>query len=142
MQRIIGLDPGGTTGIVSFTVSSEGINCVESYELDLYGVGEYLEDTWLTDTIVAWEVANKFQASGHVSSEVIGLIKYIAGREGAEMKPVTQSSHKKLISRDVLKRAGLYVKGTHAKDAAGVGLYVAVTHLKLVQGVLRPEEAA
>lgn len=141
MLRIIALDPGLTTGVVSFTISENKINCVESFELDLVGVGNYFESISLTpDTIMAYEVANKFQASGHVSSEVIGLGRYFSLKIGIEYIPVTQSSHKKLITRDVLNRAGLNIKGTHAKDAAGVGLFVAVTRYKLVTNVLRQEE--
>lgn len=142
MLRIIALDPGLITGVVSFTITEEQINCVDSHELDLVGVGNYLESISLTsDTVMAFEVANKFQVSGHLSSEVIGLGRYFSLKAGTEYIPVTQSSHKGLITRDVLKRAGLYVKGTHAKDAAGVGLFVAITRYKLITNVLRQEES-
>lgn len=139
-MRILALDPGQTTGVVSFTIFEDEITCVESYELDLFGTGEYLRERPFD--VLVYEVANKFQASGHVSSEIIGLAKYFSGIKGSDLYPVQQSAHKRLISRDVLKRAGLYVPGGHAKDAASVGLYAAVTHLNLCRGVLRPEEAA
>ena len=142
LYNIVGFDPGETTGVVAFTIFENDLRFSESHELDIFGVGSYLEDRINDQTIVCYEVANKLQASGHVSSEIIGLIKYFGGRYGSTVIPVTQSSHKKLISRDVLKRAGLYVKGTHAKDAAGVGLFVAVVRFNLVREVLRPAQEA
>lgn len=144
LYRIVGIDPGLETGICSFTVSYDGVSCVDSYELDLVGVGRYFEEIRIADgvqTHFAYEVANKFQASGHMSSEVIGLMRYFAAKSGVPFHPVSQSGWKRLISRDILKLAGLHVKGTHAKDAAGIGLYTAVSSLKVMQNVLRPEEA-
>ena len=143
LYRIIGVDPGLATGLVAFTVSEEGVCCVDSYELDIVGIGDYFDTVKVSEAVtVCYEVANKFQASGHMSSEVIGVVKYFALKGGADLKVVTQSAHKRLISRDVLKKAGLYVPGQHAKDAASVGLYHALVNLKLLQHVLRPEEAA
>lgn len=144
LYRIVGVDPGLTTGVVSFTVSYDGVSCVDSYELDLVGVGRYFEEIRLAEgvqTHFAYEVANKFQASGHMSSEVIGLVRYFATKARVPFHPVTQSGWKRLITRDILKLAGLHVKGTHAKDAAGVGLYAAVNSLQIMRQVLRPEEA-
>lgn len=142
LYRIVGFDPGLKTGVTSFTVFENEIHCIESYELDILGVGQYLENRIDENTIIAYEVANKFQASGHMSSEIIGLVKYFSGLHAQSEYSVTQSAWKNLITRDVLKRAGLNVKGTHAKDAAGIGLYVAVTRLSLMKDVLRrPEEA-
>lgn len=144
LGRIVGIDPGKTTGIVSFTINENEIWSGESYELDLVDTGNYLAsipNISEIETIIAYEVANKFQVSGHMSSEVIGLARYFALKAGIEFVPVTQSSHKKLITRDVLKRAGLYVPGTHAKDAAGVGLFTAVNCKLIDPWFLRPKEA-
>ena len=104
---------------------------MDAHQLDLVGIGRYLRERINPETIVCYEFANKFQASGHVSSEVIGLIKYYC--ELTHVKPVgvTQSAHKKLITKDVLKRAKLDVKGDHAKDAARVALFHSVTKLGL-----------
>jgi hypothetical protein len=137
LYRVVGIDPGLTTGLVAFTVDESGISDIESYELDLVGVGHYLtQRPW---DVMAYEVANKFQASGHMSSETIGLARYFCLLRNTDFIPVTQSSHKKLITRPVLKRAGLYVPGGHAKDAAGVALFHVVTKLSLMQAVLHPE---
>lgn len=139
--RIVGVDPGLMTGLTSFTIDgSDNIACVDSYQADHVGIGEYLSRFIDEDTIVCYEVANKFQASGHMSSEVIGLIKYFAAIAGARCIPVTQSAHKRLITKEVLKRAGLDVKGDHAKDAARVGLFHAVTKLQLGKSFLSQGE--
>ena len=129
------------TGLTAFTIYEDKIDHVESYELDFVGVGRYFEQHKITpDTIIAYEVANKLQASGHVSSEVIGIVKYFTEINGANIVPVTQSAWKRLVTRDVIKRAGLNVKGTHAKDAAGIGLFQAL-RLHLVRWTLTaPEE--
>jgi hypothetical protein len=132
LYRIVGLDPGLTTGLVTFTINDENnIGCVNSYQLDLVGVGRYLRDRIWPESIVCYEFANKFQASGHVSSEVIGLIKYYCELNHVKPIGVTQSAHKKLITKDVLKRARLDVKGDHAQDAARVALFHSVTKLGL-----------
>jgi hypothetical protein len=125
----VAIDPGQTTGLVAFTVLDNTLNLVDSYELDLVGIGNYLQER--PYDIVAFEVANKFQVSGHMSSEVIGLAKYFGLTRGARIESVLQASHKRLITREVLQRAGMNVKGGHAKDAAGVGLF-AVVNLKLM----------
>jgi hypothetical protein len=143
MKRFIGIDPGETTGIISFVIMDDEIFSVESHELDLIGVGNFISNFVHTNpikTIVSFELANKLQASGHISSEVIGIVKYFSEKYGETPIGVTQSSHKRLINREVLKRSGLYVVGKHAKDAAGVALYTAVTSYKLVPWVLRTEE--
>jgi hypothetical protein len=142
LYRIVAVDPGQTTGLTAFTVNDNEISCVDSYELDLVGIGDYFETMKIGPGVtVCYEVANKFHASGHMSSEVIGIVKYFALKGGADLVSVTQSAHKRLISRDVLKRAGLYVPGGHAKDAASVGLFHVVGNWKQCQHVLRPEEA-
>jgi len=135
--RIVGVDPGLMTGLVSFTIDgSEHVDNIESYQLDLVGIGNYLATRIDQDTTVCYEVANKFQASGHMSSEVIGPVKYFTAIVGAKCVPVTQSSHKRLITKEVLKRARLDVKGDHAKDAARVGLFYTVTKLGLGKSYL------
>lgn len=140
--RVVGVDPGLTTGLTAFTVNENEISAVESYELDLVGVGNFFAYEQFHHSMVhiGYEVANKFQASGHLSSEVIGVVRYFAMKNKTDLNPVTQSSHKKLITRDVLKKAGLYVKGTHAKDAAGVALFMAVNLKLLRPWFLQPEE--
>lgn len=138
--RIVAADPGLTTGLVSFTIDGKDqIGCIESYQLDLVGIGNYFSRYIEESTIICYEVANKFQASGHMSSEVIGLVKYFASVAGAKCVPVTQSSHKRLITKEVLKRANLDVKGDHAKDAARVGLFHSVTKLGLGKSYLQGE---
>lgn len=136
LYRIVGIDPGLTTGLVSFAIEDDKISCIESHELDIVGIGDYFSSCVDKNTIVAYEVANKFQASGHLSSEVIGLARYFSLECGSQFIPVTQSSHKKLITRQVLKNSGLLVKGVHARDAAGVAIFTAVTKLNCIQWVL------
>lgn len=137
LYRIVGIDPGQTTGIVSFTINdNDEVNCLEHEQLDLVGTGNWLEERINEGAIVCYEVANKFQASGHVSSEVIGLVKYFTRLTGAQCVAVTQSAHKRLVTKEVLKRAHLDVKGDHAKDAARIALFHAITKLNLGKSFL------
>lgn|SRR5688572_1589663 len=141
LYRIVGVDPGQTTGVVSFVIDDKDeIHCIEHEQLDLVSTGHYLRDRLNEGAIVCYEVANKFQASGHISSEVIGLVKYFSKVNGSQCVGVTQSAHKRLVTKDVLKRAHLDVKGDHAKDAARIGLFHAITKLNLGKSYLAQGE--
>jgi hypothetical protein len=51
------------------------------------------------------------------------------------------SAHKKLVTDNVLKSAGLYFKGKgHATDAARVAMHVAIVDHKMLTEHLRVEE--
>jgi hypothetical protein len=148
MIRFVGVDPGKVTGLTSFTVDeNDGINCVEHYQVGLHGAGQYFEDplaNWGSpDVIVCMEsfiitpgTTKKTQAPW--SLETIGVVRYFVEKAGGSLRMSAPSAHKKLISDDVLKRAGLHFPGEgHATDAARVALNVAIVDHKLARWTLR-----
>lgn len=146
--RFVGVDPGLKTGLCSFTVSEEDeITHGEHYEIDHLGVGQYFENS-ITDwgdsgVIVAMEsfiitpgTTKKTQAPW--SLETIGIVRYFVEKAGGSLRMSAPSAHKKLITDDVLKRAGLHFPGEgHATDAARVGLHCAMIDHKLARWALR-----
>lgn len=154
-QRIIGIDPGLTTGLVSFTVVEDEIACIESYELDYRGVGSYLSTALHQGDLVACEsftitlaTAKKSQAPW--SLEVIGIVRYMCSRYQLEPRLSAPVTNKGLISDGVLKRAGLYdfydpmtgkkPASNHIRDAARAALYLTITELGLMKHVLIGQE--
>lgn len=146
MTRIVGIDPGKTTGLVSFSVDEEDqIQCLESYELSFMGVGHYLASRLTKETIVVCEAflittqtAKNSQAPW--SLEAIGLARYFSELNGCQLKFYPPSFHKRLVTKKALQKVGLYVSGEHSRDAASVGLYYVITELKLLLHSLRKEE--
>lgn len=145
-MRIIGIDPGLKTGLVSFSISEENLPvCVEAYELEFVGVGRYLEYLNLVSskTIVICEAfiitpQTAKNSPAPWSLEVIGLARYICAKIGVPFFLQAPSSAKRLVSDGVLHRGGLYFKGKpHACDAARHALFYVLTELKLMQDILR-----
>lgn len=155
MTRFIGVDPGKVTGLVSFNAQENfllPIWGIEHWQLDHIAVGAWFEQ-WKTlngmshqDTIVAMEsfivtpgsVKKNFQS---YSLETIGLVRYFVETAGLQLRMSAPSAHKKLITDDVLKRAGLWFPSEgHACDAARVSLHVAIVDHKLLQKSLYDEE--
>lgn len=154
-MRFIGCDPGLVTGLVSFHVDERnGIANIEHYQIDHIGLGNYFESLktmWRTkrpedwNTIIAMEsfiitpgTAKKTQAPW--SLESVGMVRYFVETSGFSLRMSAPSAHKKLISDDVLKSAGLYFPGEgHATDAARVAVHVAIVDHKLLREHLKME---
>ena len=147
MTRFVGIDPGLVTGLCSFTILEDEVGCVEHYQINHIGVGQYFEDRsndWgKPGVIVAMEsfiitpgTTKKTQAPW--SLETIGIVRYFVEKSGGQLRMSAPSAHKKLISDDVLKRAGLHFPGEgHATDAARVALNVAIVDHKMARWALR-----
>lgn len=144
-MRIVGLDPGKVSGLVSFNVDDDQVHCLESYELSLMGVGHYLASRLTKETTVVCEAflitaqtAKNSQAPW--SLEVIGLARYFSELNGAQLKMYPPAFHKRLITKKALQKGGLYVAGGHARDAASVALYHVVVELKQMLYSLKGED--
>lgn len=147
MPRFVGVDPGKTTGVCSFSIEKgeDYPSCLESYELTFLGAGQYLENHMGSyETIIACEAflitsqtAKNSQAPW--SLEVIGLVHYFSEKNHVPVVMQPPSFAKRLVSNDVLRRAKLYVAGEHARDAARHAAYLAMNQYKLLQHAL--EEA-
>lgn len=149
-MRFVGVDPGLVTGLCSFTILDGEVACVHHLQLDHIGTGQYFAErsnSWRPEaSVVAMEsfivtpgsLKKNFQA---YSLETIGLVRYFVETAGGKMRMSAPSAHKKLISDDVLKRAGLHFPGEgHATDAARVALHVAIVDHKLLTWALRDED--
>lgn len=154
-MRFIGVDPGLVTGLVSFNAQDNEtlpLWGIQHWQLDHIAVGVWF-DQWKStngishqDTIIAMEsfiitpgTAKKTQAPW--SLETIGMVRYFVETAGLKLRMSAPSAHKKLITDDVLKRAGLWFPGEgHACDAARVALHVAIVDHKLLKKSLYDEE--
>jgi hypothetical protein len=144
-MRFIGLDPGKTSGLVSFAVMEDEICCVEHLQLDHLGVGHYFAhapNSWGEEDIVvaveSFTMSNGPRTQAPWSLETIGLVRYFVEREGGRLHMAFPSAHKSLIKDKVLKRAELYFPGEgHANDAARVALYIATAEYELLKWTLR-----
>lgn len=140
MHRIVGVDPGKTTGIMSFTVLEDGtVSCIEPLQLDFIGAGLYLSQRLKEGDIVACE-SYRFmpkKAQDYSAPEVIGLVRYFCSRLGSDLIMQTPSAVKSLVSNEVLRRSGLYVQGDHARDASRHAVYAGLTQLGLFKDALR-----
>ena len=150
--RIISWDPGLTTGLCIIENQTPG-GQYEFFQqqLTFRQVGDLLEQ-WELDNLlstpctfvcesftITQQTARNSQAPW--SLEVIGLIRYFAMKNHVELVFQQPSAAKALVTDDVLKRAGKYVKGMpHACDATRHGVYHAIVDRKVFQEWLIPAE--
>lgn len=156
MILLAGIDPGLTTGVCQFCIDEQGfITQVSSDELDHLGVGHWMKKVmanrpycgdYHADLQIVCErftITTKTAKNSQApwSLEVTGLVRWYAERYGFSLYQPRPSETMSLISNDVLKRAGLYVKGEHARDAARAALYYAVAQKRIgMQYLLAPED--
>jgi hypothetical protein len=140
-MRIVGVDPGKTTGICSFALGGEYHDeavCVHHYEFDLFALGYFLEQITQSDVVVVEQYRYNPKKPANWSLEIIGLCRWFTGKSGARLVFRTPAQAKALCSNEVLKRAGLYFPGKgHACDAARLGLHWVLTDLYQMQHVLK-----
>lgn len=154
-MRFVGVDPGLVTGLCSFNVEKETkeVLGVDHWQLDHIGTAgwfegfrEILKRNTPQDIVIAMEsfiitpgTAKKTQAPW--SLETIGAVRYFVETAGFKLRMSAPSAHKKLVTDDVLKRAGLWFPGEgHACDAARVATHVAIVDHKLLHWALQGEE--
>lgn len=155
MILLAGIDPGLVTGVCQFSIDEQGVvSNVSSDELDHLGVGHWMKTVMVNrhchrggpklqivceKFIITTQTAKNSQAPW--SLEVTGLVRWYAERYGFSLYQPLPSQTKALITDDVLKRAGLYVKGGNARDAARAALYYVVSQHRIgLQYLLAPED--
>ncbi len=131
--RVVGIDPGGTTGLCRF----EGSHLDVCKQLDLYELGDWLSTELAPEDILVVE-AYRLRASSAKSMignsfpapEAIGLIKYMAYDRCIPL--VMQSpAQKEFFTNERLKALGVYQTGhRHANDAIRHVLYYRAFTLK------------
>lgn len=136
-MMIIAFDPGLVTGVCKFCIDPfEGVTQVDSHELDFLGVGQYIKlaighrfQSEIQIVCEKFTITNQTAKNSAApwSLEVTGLVRWYTERYGYDLYQPMPSQTKSLITNDVLKRAELFVKGEHARDAARAGLYYAIT---------------
>lgn len=148
-QRLIGIDPGLVTGVVSLSVFENEIHNVEALQLDQMALGHYMETVhaqWRKcgdRPIVICESFTITPQTGKNSQapwslENIGIVRFFCGKAGFELVFQTPAAAKRLATDPVLKAAGLYWPGKgHAVDAARHIFLYMVTKLKVGQEALK-----
>lgn len=150
-MRLIGIDPGKVTGLCSINVDEEGIlNSVEHFEFDHMAIGHYMEQVYNdwrkfgNKPIIIIESFTITQATAKNSQapwslETIGLVRYFSAKADIHLEFVNPSSHKSLVTKDLLNLAGLWYpsKGGHANDAASVVMWYTLTSLGLHHELLK-----
>ena len=148
-QRIIGIDPGLTTGICSVGVTDGELTCIEHLQLDQMDTGHYIEGVYknwrregdkpiivMESFLITAATAKNSQAPW--SLEVIGNVRFFCGKGGFTLKFQTPAQAKRLASDEFLKACGLYAKGLpHATDAARHVFTYLVTEEGLLQDAIR-----
>lgn len=149
--RIIAWDPGLTTGLCIIENQTPG----GEYEflqqqLTFRQVGDLLE-RWEMDNLLTPPctfVCESFTINSQTaknsqapwSLEVIGLIRYFALKNNVELVFQQPSAAKNLITDDVIKRAGKWVRGLpHAMYATRHALLHAIVDRKVFREWVTPE---
>lgn len=139
MSRVVGIDPGQTTGVCHLYVPDDGpaeILEMEEYEGGVIGLSRKL---WLhtlnADTIVceAFNLDGRTPKPDLAPVEIIGWLKVWGGDRHVIFQTNTQGKH--LMTNEVLKRAGYYpkrgeVRGGHGVDSMRHALNYVVKTLK------------
>lgn len=142
MASILGIDPGGTTGVATYDLNSQEVSFQE-VEGGTYG----FTDWWHFGRPYAsagWIVCESFRLDDRTAKPDLTPVEIIGYLKGSARvtKFQTPGQAKALITNAVLKRAGLYpprgqVRGGHSTDAARHALYYAVTELKDTETIER-----
>ncbi len=124
--RVVGIDPGGTTGLCRF----EGKHLEVCEQFDLFELGDWLSTELAPEDILVVE-AYKLRASSaktmigntFPAPEAIGLIKYWAHTKGKGIH-WQSPAQKEYFSNERLQLLGLYQRGMpHANDSIRHALY-------------------
>jgi hypothetical protein len=122
--RVISIDPGGTNGVAIWDVdiknkkyimeSCEGVKKdILFQKLENMPINVVLyEDYRLYSSHKSAMVNNQFE-----TVQIIGVIKYIAGKRKIPVYTLMASAAKAFFKDDKLKNLGLYVTVTHKRDA-------------------------
>lgn len=116
-SRIVGIDPGKTTGFAFYSPDSTECGCQQS---------DYTHDAFLQvlnyfhpDFIVCESFVHTHRdAVDYTPVEYIGLVKWFVERRGIELIMQTPGYGKGYFTNEKLKKLGLYLAGKgHAMDA-------------------------
>lgn len=140
MSYVLGIDPGGTTGLARLWLPDDAPADVVSMQEVAGGVEGFIE--WLESRgwgLNSRTVCESFVLDGRTPKpdlnavEIIGILKYVVASGKLVFQTNTQGKH--LMTNEVLKRAGYYpkrgeVKGGHSTDALRHALNYVVKTLK------------
>lgn len=140
MRRVVGVDPGGTTGLAVVTFGEDSIEVTVAAELDRRSTYQYLYrmlNETDHDPIVAIAV-EKFVITARTAKltnqpdalKVIGAVEALALVTGGTVRVEEQLpvDAKTAWSNSRLAEYGLSVKGGHAKDALRHAMFYLQLH--------------
>lgn len=119
--RILGIDPGGTTGLASWNDGTWDVRQLPADEVPAY-TREWISWPWAEELHV---VCERFVPSARAMTfqpdalELIGYTKYLCKEKGISFTLQSPATAKTLFPNPLLKTIGAYTKSTpHGLDAA------------------------
>lgn len=142
-MNILGIDPGGKTGVALLPESGEP----QYWEIEggYEGFLTWWEYNWLLN---GWDLSYNMQiiverfelrkqdfVADITPKEIIGMLKYWAHINNVSLWFAMPGAHKGLVTDEALKRAGLYpprgqVKGGHSTDGMRLCAYHRIKNLR------------
>lgn len=146
---VVYIDPGLVTGWCSLSIHEGEVRLFNCGETDHLGIGNLLFDNLALKAAVENQgietifVVERFIMNSKVSQqpyslETIGLIRYFANLHHIPFNMVSPSEHKKLITNNVIKRAGLWTPSPDGDqmDAVRLCLWYTITKKNLLTHLL------
>lgn len=122
---ILGVDPGGTTGVVLF--DPESLTVLSYSQLAVKEGDEWAGALTIAVALADTIAAERFTISQrtiqhsrqHDALDILGALRYLSILEHKPLRLQMASDAKNAFSDDMLKKLGLHgaVKGPHARDA-------------------------
>ncbi len=147
--RVLGIDPGQTTGlaVVEFSQARQSATAVWSEQMDWDNAADEIERRVGSVQVIAGErfmvnvqTARRGQEYVEAAMFMLGVCRREARRADIELVLEASSAAKKLVTDDVLKHLRLFPPGlTHAQDAARQAVLYAVKRRLVDPRSLLPE---
>lgn len=137
--RVLGIDPGGTTGLASYNDGTWDVRQLPAAEVPAY-TREWISWPWTEELHV---VCERFVPSARVLSfqpdalELIGYTRYLCQQYGISFSLQSPGAAKTVFPNPLLKAIGAYVKSTpHGLDAARhVALWMHSHHPDIIRSL-------
>lgn len=136
LRAVLGIDPGGTTGIAVLEVPSLRVLVAE--EFDIVGVFENLRHLVKSVDLVTVERYTISQRTLKMTRQsdalyIIGATMLVCLEEGVPMELESPTNAKNAFPNEMLKAHGVWHTSTHVKDAMRHALLAMRRHRVLVE---------
>lgn len=127
MMKVVAVDPGKLSGVVEITIDGDDVSVVGSHELAQIPTCEYVENVLEVSkerVVIVCEAFRITVQTGkkkdvNYSLEILGTLRYLAHKYGADFHLQTPGDAKHFSDNDRLKSVGFWHVGGegHANDA-------------------------